>query len=123
MPHKACGPCRWALNSNDVTTPKFPAPPRNAQNRSGLSSALASRSLPSAVTMSARDEVVCGEAELARGPTEARAHGEACHSRCRYDAARHDKSEGLGFVIDLAPRGARLDTNPSKKWIDPNATP
>ena len=38
---------------NRVTTPKLPPPPRSAQNRSGLVSASARRSSPSAVTMSA----------------------------------------------------------------------
>src|SRR6266550_429406 len=38
---------------NDVTTPKFPPPPRIAQNRSGSSVALAFRIRPSAVTTSA----------------------------------------------------------------------
>src|SRR5437773_1780482 len=38
---------------NDVTTPKFPPPPRIAQNRSGSSVALAFRIRPSAVTISA----------------------------------------------------------------------
>ena len=39
-------------NSNPVTTPKLPLPPRTPQKRSGFSAALAWRSCPSAVTMS-----------------------------------------------------------------------
>src|ERR1700756_2322201 len=39
--------------SNEVTTPKFPLPPRSPQNKSGCSSRLAVKSLPSAVTSSA----------------------------------------------------------------------
>jgi len=39
-------------NSKDVTTPKFPPPPRTAQNRSGFSLPLAVTKLPSARTMS-----------------------------------------------------------------------
>ena len=35
-----------------VTTPKFPPPPRMAQNRSGSCSALTQRNRPSAVTTS-----------------------------------------------------------------------
>jgi hypothetical protein len=42
-----------SLNSNDVTAPKFPPPPRSAQNRSAFSSSPAISSLPSAVTTSA----------------------------------------------------------------------
>ena len=46
------GPSGWAVNSNMVTTPKLPPPPRTAQNRSGFSVSLARRSCPSAVTIS-----------------------------------------------------------------------
>ena len=42
-----------ARKRNEVTTPKFPPPPRNAQNRSGFSSALARAWEPSASTTSA----------------------------------------------------------------------
>src|SRR5215218_2428330 len=40
------------VNSNVVTTPKLPPPPRTAQKRSGFSVALARRTWPSAVTIS-----------------------------------------------------------------------
>src|SRR5215469_9232623 len=43
----------WPSNKNDVTTPKFPPPPRIAQNKSGFSLALATTNLPSASTRSA----------------------------------------------------------------------
>ena len=54
-PRRACrsctiGPTSCSWNSNSVTTPKLPPPPRTAQNRSGFSSAAARRILPSAVT-------------------------------------------------------------------------
>ena len=42
-----------SANSNSVTTPKLPPPPRMAQNRSGCWSAAARRIRPSAVTTSA----------------------------------------------------------------------
>ena len=42
---------RWAWNSKEVTTPKFPPPPRSAQNRSSFSEALAVNTFPSAVTI------------------------------------------------------------------------
>jgi hypothetical protein len=44
----------WRRNSSAVTTPKLPPPPRSAQKRSGLRSALAVTVRPSAVTTSAR---------------------------------------------------------------------
>src|SRR3990170_1639042 len=42
-----------SLNKNEVTTPKFPPPPRNAKNRSGFSDSDAFTHLPSASTTSA----------------------------------------------------------------------
>ena len=40
----------WSRNSNSVTTPKLPPPPRRPQNRSGFSVAVARTIAPSAVT-------------------------------------------------------------------------
>ena len=48
-----CSPMSWQRNVNEVTTPKFPPPPRNAQNRSLCELALAVTKLPSASTTSA----------------------------------------------------------------------
>jgi len=42
----------WTRNSNEVTTPKLPPPPRRAQNKSSFSLALATRGFPSEVTIS-----------------------------------------------------------------------
>src|SRR5712691_11127604 len=46
------GPTRCSRYSKEVTTPKFPPPPRTPQKRSACSVALAVRNWPSAVTMS-----------------------------------------------------------------------
>ena len=58
------------LKRNDVTTPKLPPPPRTAQKRSACSLALAVTKRPSARTMSTREQVVDGEAALARQVAE-----------------------------------------------------
>ena len=47
------GPTGCSANRNELTTPKFPPPPRSAQNRSGCSWADARTMSPSAVTTSA----------------------------------------------------------------------
>ena len=52
-PDSTSGPTGCSLNSNDVTTPKFPPPPRIAQKRSGNSSALVRTTSPLASTTSA----------------------------------------------------------------------
>ena len=46
------GPCSYKRYFSEVTTPKFPLPPRRAQNKSAFSSSLATSNFPSAVTMS-----------------------------------------------------------------------
>ena len=48
-----CSPMSWQRNVNEVTMPKFPPPPRSAQNRSGWESSLAVTKVPSASTTSA----------------------------------------------------------------------
>ena len=48
-----CSPMSWQRNVNEVTTPKFPPPPRSAQNRSPCELSLAVTKLPSASTTSA----------------------------------------------------------------------
>ena len=52
-PATTVGPTGCSANRNEPTMPKFPPPPRRAQNRSGCSLADASTISPSAVTTSA----------------------------------------------------------------------
>jgi hypothetical protein len=52
-PPRTVGPTGCTASSSDVTTPKFPPPPRNAQNNSGFSSTAARTTWPSALTSSA----------------------------------------------------------------------
>ncbi len=48
-----CSPMSWQRNVNEVTMPKFPPPPRSAQNRSLYELSLAVTNVPSARTTSA----------------------------------------------------------------------
>ena len=48
-----CSPMSWQRNVNEVTMPKFPPPPRSAQNRSLCEFSLAVTNVPSARTTSA----------------------------------------------------------------------
>ena len=48
-----CSPMSWQANVKEVTMPKFPPPPRSAQNRSPWESSLAVTNVPSARTTSA----------------------------------------------------------------------
>ena len=48
-----CSPMSWQRKVNEVTMPKFPPPPRSAQNRSLCELSLAVTNVPSARTTSA----------------------------------------------------------------------
>jgi hypothetical protein len=50
-------PIGWARNVKEVTTPKLPPPPRNAQNRSGWVVSSAVTKVPSARTTSAESRL------------------------------------------------------------------
>src|SRR3712207_8061174 len=59
-PAKTSGPTGWSRKSNEVTTPKFPPPPRSAQNRSGCSSShTRSRSEEHTSELQSRQYLVC----------------------------------------------------------------
>ncbi len=66
----------WQRNSNDVTTPKLPPPPRNAQNSSGFSSALAPDLVAVGEHDVGRDQVVDRQPVLARQVADAAAERE-----------------------------------------------
>src|SRR5262245_26605274 len=108
MPHSACGPCRLALNSNDVTAPKLPPPPP-ARPR-------AERDFP----YRWRGDRVAG---LARGPAEAAAHGETPDAGIGHDPARNHQTERLRLVIDVAPGGAAFDANDAARRTNAHAAP
>src|SRR5262249_21509792 len=122
MPQSACGPCRFALNSNDVTAPKLPPPPRKAQNRSGFSASLARRRSPSAVTMSTDPRLAQAYPNLREVQPKPPPMVKPA-TPVGYDPAWNDQAEGLGLVIDVAPRRAAFDPNDAAVGIDAHATP
>src|SRR6266545_961137 len=96
------GPSGWAVNSNVVTTPKLPPPPRSAQNRSGFSVSLARRSCPSAVTIPTQ-----------RQPGDAGGGDNATGNR---------QPEGLRLAVDIPPGRPTLHAHSPSAGIDPHAT-
>ena len=105
----------WSRNRSRVATPKLPPPPRSAQKRSAWVSSSTSRISPSAVTTSAREEVVDREPVLADEEADAAAQGDPAEA----DGGRVAKPGGeavfagrLGVVAGLhaglRPCGAAL---------------
>ena len=75
-PRCTSGPTWCSANSNSVTTPKLPPPPRIAQNRSGCSSAEARTRRPSGQDHGGGDQVVAAEPVLLGHPAHAAAERE-----------------------------------------------
>ena len=113
-------PCStsWRRNSNAVTTPKLPPPPRSAQNRSGCSSLLACTSSPLASTTSARQQVVDRQAVLAGQVAEAAAEREPADAGRADDPARGGEPVLVGGAVDLAPRAAAADADGAGARVD-----
>ncbi len=57
---------------------------------------------------------------LATEPTVTAAGGQSGNAGRRDDAARTDQSECVGFVIDVAERGATLDPGNTRFRVDAN---
>ena len=114
LPGRRPGPASRAWNSNTTTTPKFPPPPRSAQNRSGSLSALVRRSVPSATDVVDPVERIGWSARGPAQPTHPTTQGQAAHARVRYDSRRNheavwhrstvDVSEQCSTTHDAAPR-------------------
>ena len=99
----------FSLKVNEVTTPKFPPPPRRAQNRSGSSVALARTCRPSASTTSAAEQVVDGQSVRPGQVAESTAEGQAADAGRGDDAARGGEPVRAGRRVHLAPGAAAAD--------------
>src|SRR5271166_3235861 len=110
-------PTGWRRNSNSVTTPKFPPPPRSAQNRSGYSVSLAVVMWPSARTTSA-DSKLSQDRPRARQIPDPAAEGEAGDASGRHDAARGRQPMGGRGVVHYGPGGPAPDARRPPLRID-----
>ena len=111
-----CTGCAW--NRNDVTTPKFPPPPRMAQNRSLFSSALAVTKLPSANTRSADSRLSMVNPYFARQVPETTAQREPADSRASDNSRRHGEPEGVRGVVHIAPTASAAHANRARTGVD-----
>jgi hypothetical protein len=97
------GPSGWNANVNEVTTPKLPPPPRIAQKRSGLDSADAVRTSPSAQTTCASTT-----------PAPPRAHRRT-DSTCAAPSHSHRPESGLRRRCRIRPHQGRVPTPASRR--------
>ena len=96
-------PMSWQRNVNDVTMPKFPPPPRSAQNRS-LCELLAGRDERAVGEHDVGGEqVVDGEAEAPGKVADAAAERQAAHAGGRQETGRSGHAERHGRVVDVSP--------------------
>ena len=101
------------MNSNSVTTPKLPPPPRMAQNRSSFSLAEACSTRPSAVTTSA--PTTLSDDSPARRDSQPRPPPRVSpgNSGVADEAARHGETVFLGGGVELTPgRAAAAGRSP-----------
>ena len=114
-------PTGWSRYSKDVTTPKFPPPPRKAQKRSGCSVALAVMTSPSAVTTSADTRLSQAEAVAPHQPADAPTQRQPGNAGVVDRPTRGGQAVHLGFTIKLPPQHAPLGMDATPGRIDANA--
>lgn len=102
-PARTVGPSGCSRNSNPVTMPKSPPPPRRPQNRSACSCRPARTTRPSASTTSAEKEVVAGQSVLAGRPSAAAAGGEPADAGGGDPPAGGAESVRLRGRVELSP--------------------
>ncbi len=112
------GPSACSLNSNEVTMPKLPPPPRSAQKRSGFSLALARTSSPSAVTTCAAMRLSTVRPNLRvvqpKPPPSARPATPVVELMPSGVAS----AEGLRFLVEIGEQSAGLDARGAGLRID-----
>ena len=119
-PLSSSGPTSWSRNSNSVTTPKLPPPPRSAQKRSGCSLLAHPQDLPVGGHDLGPDQVVRGQAVLPAQPAEAAAEGESGDAGGGVDPGGRGQSMLCRLAVDVPERGSRSDRRGLCPGIDPD---
>ena len=83
-----CSPMSWQRNVNEVTMPKFPPPPRSAQNRSRVRVLAGGHERAVGEHHVGGEQVVDGQAEAAGQVADAAAQGQAGHPGGGQEAGR-----------------------------------
>ena len=118
VPANTSGPSGTAPNTNEVTTPKLPPPPRSAQKRSSCSVALAWIGLTGRGHDVRLEEVVDGQPVGARQPADPAAEGQARDAGARDHSGRDRQPVRLRRPVEMAEGRARRDAHPSRVRID-----
>ena len=122
-PNCTIGPTWCSRNSNSVTTPKFPPPPRSAQNRSGCSVGARPHAAPVGQHDLGRLQVVDRQAALRGEPPEAAAEGEAADAGVADGARRDGEPVRLGGRVELRQLGAARRNAPAGRPGRPSRRP
>ena len=118
-PDSTSGPTGCSRNSNDVTTPKLPPPPRIAQNRSGCSVSLARTRLAVGQYHFGRDQIVDREPEAPAQPAEPAAERESRNAGGGVDPERRRQAvRPASRAIELAQCRPALDPRASARRVD-----
>ena len=111
----------WVRNRKLVTTPKFPPPPRRAQNRSAFSVSDAVTKLAVGQHHVGLEQIIHGEAILAAEVAVTPAQRQAGNTGGRDDSERHGLTKSAGGVIDVAGDAAGADPHRPLRRVNPYA--
>ena len=117
IPPQAAG-SGCSVNSNSVTTPKSPPPPRSAQNSSGSRCLRGSHHGAVGEGDLGRDEVVEGQAVQAHQVADPSAQGQARDPGRVVGAAGHRQPVRGAGRVDTAPRRSAADPDVPRLGID-----
>ena len=121
IPPRMIGPTGRSANSNSTTIPKFPPPPRSAQNRSAFSSCGRGHDAAVGREHARGAQVVGREAHLALEPAAAGAEREAGDAGRRGPAAGDGEAVLLRRGVELAPQHAGLHPGDLAHRVDVDA--
>ena len=116
-----CSPMSWQRNVNEVTMPKFPPPPRSAQNRSGWESLAGGDEGAVGQHDVGGQQAVHGEAEPARQVADPAAERQAGHAGGPDEPGRGRHAELHGRVVDVSPGAAGIGADGAPGRVDGRA--
>ena len=116
------GPSGCKRKLERVTTPKLLPAPRTPQNKSALTSSLAVRTCPSAVTISTARRLSRASPKVRWSVPMPPCKRETRHAGAAHLSTGRGEPEALRFAIDIGPGGATLDARGGGVRIDDDRT-
>jgi hypothetical protein len=111
------GPTRWARNSNTVTAPKSPPPPRSAQNRVRVLVGAGAHDPAVGQDDLGGLQRVDRQTVMAHEPADAAAEREPADTRVRDLTGRNRESVLLRGRVELAKQGAATDAHDRERVV------